>query len=291
VKNISKKLPVLVFGASGFIGKSITEYLNSKEYELLTPSSQECNLLNGEHVQQYFVAIKTPVQIVFCAGILSRKENSYSSLLKNIQMIQSLADAVSGFSIHSLIYLSSTDVYGSPKEIITENTAISPRSYYSLSKFSSEMILNMESLFSMPVTILRIPGIYGSGDQQKSIVGLFLDQLANNEAVNIKGDGSALRDYVQVNDVCRLIEHFLCSPYQGRVNVATGKSITIKDLVSILGKALGVTPKMNFKESGETDSPQRLVFDIAHLKGIVPAFQFTEIHTGIEDYVKCLAKN
>lgn len=291
MKDLSKKLPVLVLGASGFIGKSVTEYLNNKKYELITPSSQECDLLSVKQVRQYFEGITTPVQIVFCAGILGRRENSFSSLLKNIQMIQSLADMAPSLSIRSVVHLSSTDVYGSPTGIITENTIISPRSYYGLSKFSGEMIFNMESFFSIPVTILRIPGIYGAGDHQKSIVGLFLDQLANNGVVNINGDGSALRDYVQVNDVCRLVEHFLCSPYQGRVNVATGQSITIKDLVSILGKALGVSPKINFKENGGKAASQRLVFDITRLKGIVPAFQFTDIHTGIDDYVKCLAKN
>lgn len=281
-----EKISILVFGASGFIGETVAAYLQNKGYTLRTPSSQECNLFDVKQVRQYLLSIDGPFRIVFCAAILPYRGNSSLEMLQNIQMVQSLVEVASGCSIRSIIYLSTADVYGFPSERITEKTKISPRGYYGLGKFAGEVIMNM---VAVPVTILRLPGVYGPGDQQKSIVGLFLHQLANRQSLHVNGDGRALRDYVEVNDVCRLIEHFIGSPYRGTINVATGRSVPIKDIIGMIGKALGVSPTIHYKENKEAPS-QDLVFDVAHLREIVPSFRLTDIAQGIDNYANCLTR-
>jgi len=281
---------ILIFGANGFIGGSLSEYLRDKGHKISMPSSLECNLLNTESLFRHLSSLTNPVQIVFCAGITPQRDHSFQVMLKNIQMIHSLGEVISHFSIQSIIYLSSVDVYGFPSETITENSPLCPRGYHGLAKVASEMMLDITPSFTMPVTILRLPGVYGLGDRQKSIVGSFVNQLSNNKPVTIYGDGSTLRDYVQVNDVCRLIEGFFHVPYRGRINVATGQVISIKDLVILIGKALGVSPQIHFQMDRDVSFPKNLVFDISRLKKIAPEFQFTDIDEGITNYVHCMSK-
>lgn len=283
--------PILVLGASGFIGGSLVEYLKANGQEAIALSSGECDLLNKEALSEQLSSLTRSIKIVFCAGITPKRDNSFEAMLKNIQMIQSFGEAVSNVAVDSIVYLSSVDVYGSPPGIVTEESPISPRGYHGLAKLSSEIIFDITPSFSMPVTILRLPGIYGLGDRQKSIVGSFLNRLSNDEPLDIYGDGSVLRDYVEVSDVCRVIEHFISKPYHGRINVATGQSISIKDLIDVLAKALGILPKINFKKVEDISSPSDLVFDIARLNKIMPGFQFMDINDGINKYVCCLSKD
>lgn len=291
MNGISKKEPVLIFGASGFIGQSLAEHLSNKGYDLLTPSSSECDLLNVCQVREYLSTINTPVRIIFSAGILLQRDNSFASMTKNIQMVQSLAECASDVSISSIIYLSTTDVYGNPDGIITEDTRILPTSYYGLSKYAGEVIFGMPDFLSIPVTILRIPGVYGPGDHQKGTVALFLDRLVNNKVVTIHGKGDSLRDYVEAGDVSRIIESFISSPYHGVLNVATGKSITILELVSILAKALGVKPIIVHENTDNAPVHRNLVFNTFRLREKLPAYQLKSIYEGIAGYVNSLAKN
>ena len=88
-----------------------------------------------------------------------------------------------------------------------------------------------------------------------------------------------------------MIEYFICSPRQAKINVATGQSISIKDLIGVLGEIAGISPKINYNEIQDKNSPQNLVFDVTHLRTSVPSLSLTDIHKGIDHYVSCLAKS
>lgn len=282
--NLSKETPVLILGASGFLGSSLTDYLSGAEYNTITPSLEECNLLDVRSVSDYFSSLNKPVQIVFCAGILPNIEDSFRVMIQNMDMVHFMGEVIPQDSVSSIIFLSSADVYGFPQEKITERTPTSPRGYYGLSKFSSEVMLNIMPAFTMPVTILRLPGIYGPGNNEKSIVSFFFNQLISGKEISIRGDGSALRDYVHVKDVCHVIDHFLGLPYQGIVNVATGRSISIKELVAALADALQVSPEICFIKSEDTAFAGHLVFDTTHLQTHLLKFKFKDVYQGMKEY-------
>jgi len=282
--NYSKETPILIFGASGFIGGSLARTLDGKGYQTITPSSGECNLLDAKQLFRYLSSLKMPVKIAFCASIIVQKGNSFETMVKNIQMVQSLSEVIEHFSVSSVVFLSSTSVYNYSSEPLTENTPVSPQSLYGISKSVCEQLFDITRAFKMPVTILRIPGVYGAGDQQRSIVSVFLNQLMKDGQAHINGDGETLRDYVIVDDVCRLIEHFLSFPCNEKFNVATGHSLSIKELVAILGEALNISPHLIFNE--KRDNPnQDLIYNTAHLRKHIPNFQFTPIHEGVTSLV------
>ena len=49
---------ILLTGSSGFIGKNLKEYLLKKDYELLTPTHEELDLMDTVAVSEYLNAQK-----------------------------------------------------------------------------------------------------------------------------------------------------------------------------------------------------------------------------------------
>lgn len=285
----SKEVPILILGARGFVGSSLTRHLNNRGYKTITPSSQECDLLSKEQTLYYFSSLTTPVRIVFCARVTRQKENSFQSMLENIQMVQSLKESILPGTVNSIVYLSSADVYGFPLEAITEKTTVCPRGYYGLGKFVGEVILGMLSPLAIPVTTLRLPGIYGPGDGQQSVVGQLYNQLICTGRVTIYGDGETLRDYVEVEDVCSIVEHFIEWPLNEILNIVTGKSISINEMVSLIAKEMGLSPNIVYQEIKQR-AHNNLVFCHRNVTERIPGFSFVSIAQGIAKYVNDFRK-
>ncbi|HIB69793.1 MAG TPA: NAD-dependent epimerase/dehydratase family protein, partial [Phycisphaerales bacterium] len=74
-----------------------------------------------------------------------------------------------------------------------EETPAKPKSHYGVSKLMSEIVLPIELSPQTPLSILRLPGVYGPGDQGNSVVGLFAEKLLLGEPIKIAGDGTAKR--------------------------------------------------------------------------------------------------
>ena len=49
------KLRILVFGASSYIGRSLCDYLEKNNFEIIQSSTADCDFLNAESVKKFFV--------------------------------------------------------------------------------------------------------------------------------------------------------------------------------------------------------------------------------------------
>ena len=91
------------------------------------------------------------------------------------------------------------------------------------------------------------------------------------------------RDYVEVDDLCRVVQQFLRHPFPGVVNVATGKETTITDLVTTVGAVSGISFGLRFlpTQSAQGD----LVFDTGRLRSLYPDVRFKNLEQGIRGYI------
>jgi nucleoside-diphosphate-sugar epimerase len=216
-------------------------------------------------------------------------DNSWRSLSKNIAMAHNVAQSIPDTGLRSLIFLSSADVYG--KQIkhlpITEETIPNPDSYYAVSKLMSEQILTLELAGKCPVSILRLPGVYGPGDSFRSTIGRFVLSTLEEEPMYIFGTGEAHRDYVTVSDLTGVIDRLLEIPYEGVLNVATGTSVEFRELVALIGKYSGVGQDIRYNPQFDEGSGD-LIFDTARLKSVCPGIEFAGMSEGIAGYLKIL---
>ncbi len=283
-----RKLAVVVLGSSGFIGGSIAARLSSREYPVLGASSLDCDLTSTESTRGFFRGIVDDAVVVFCSAITRSVDDSAGAMLSNIRMADTFVRGVVDRQVRGVVFLSSLDVYGrTPALPITEATLPAPQSFYGISKLASEFILRRPGTLSCPVTILRLGGVFGEGDRGESVIGRLTRRVLRGEPVTIHGTGSVLRDYMAVHDVCRIVERALETLHDGVLNVASGGSSSINDLVRFIGDASGLQPRVEYG-AADTSAAGDLVFDTRGLRDAYPELRFTSIRDGVQEYVEAV---
>ena len=104
------------------------------------------------------------------------------------------------------IFSSSCAVYGEKDDCsIKETFPILPQSFYGISKYTSEMYIQIFNiLHQIPFTILRYANVYGPRQTSKGeggVISIFFKKVLNGESPFIFGDGEQTRDFVYVKDV------------------------------------------------------------------------------------------
>ncbi len=278
---------VAVFGHSGFIGRELSRQLAAGGWDVRGASSRECDLRDLSAVRSLTERLPHGAQLVCCAVVNRLVDDSFTTFERNLRIAEHVAAALPG-RITGVIYLSSVDVYGrSPALPVTERTAPAPSSYYGVAKLASEWLLRRKSSPACPVTVLRLPGVYGAGDRGQSVIGRLLAQLKRDGAVTVHGDGSSRRDYVEVGDVCAVIRAALERPADRLLNVATGISASIREIVGVLGEAAGVTPRIRHAPADGAAAGD-LVFDPAALRRALPDVTFKSVREGAAAYAAAM---
>ena len=278
---------VVILGASGFIGGRLARFVSSTtQYAVTGFSSSDCNLLDPRDTGRRLETCDDAAGVVICAAITRTVDDSQLSLKKNVSMIQNILASLGDRSPGTVVFLSSTDIYGLPpiQLPVTEQTLPRPNNYYGIGKLTAEKLL-ARHIRKSPLTCLRLPGVYGPGDGGCSVIGRLAGQVHRGEPLHITSGGRPRRDFVYVDDVCRVIARAIAEPCPGTFNVATGQSASIREILEILASKLNREPQI----ADEAEQPTRdhdLVFDTARLRDGFPDIQPRDMETGITDYLK-----
>jgi len=280
---------VLIIGSTSYVGRCLTEYANRNGALVTAVSSTHCNLLDTASACAFFGALDrgTAYDLVLLSVVNKDVANDYASYLDNVRMARNFMQAVSGAGarIKSVTYVSSVDVYGRrPALPLTENSQIAPDTWYGLAKYCCEWMLKTSGEIPCPTTVLRIPGIYGRGHRDRSVIGRFVRSMQDSRRVAISGSGQTLRDYTYVEDLCRLILQVIALRPGAIVNVASGASRAVVEIAKLVGAVLGQEFEIVPGEE-DTERDFDLVFDNQGLRTLLPDFRFTELRRGIESYL------
>jgi UDP-glucose 4-epimerase len=271
---------VLLLGHSGLIGRVLHAHLRASGWHVVGASTRECNLLDEDRCAAFFRALPGQCHVVMASVINRSVEDSHSAMTRNIAMMRNVCAQLDVHPPKSLVLLSTVDVYGtSPQVPVTEDTRLAPSSYYALGKLACEFLPSVMSTRAFPVTTLRLPGVYGTAPDEASIVARFMRTLAARGTVVIHGDGSILRDFVHVADVCEVVRRVLELPQPGVFNIAKGKSLTLLEIIDTLAAAVGAPPRLEF-DAHNSASAGSLVFDTRKLREAFPGLTFVSVQDG-----------
>jgi len=285
---------VIVLGASGFVGKYLfDEFSKAKELETIGFSSKELDLLSPRDLMGKLLDV-TPGDVLIVAAAITRlKENTFNSMSKNIQMVENIANVIDEHPVGQVVYLSTIDVYGIELERgckITEQTELAPNDYYAISKLTGEFLLKrMCGQRKIPLAILRLCGVYGPGDIEKSTIGTIVSAALRNKKITIYGDGKNLRDYVYVDDIYRIIRRIVTKRLNVTLNIATGRSYSIFNIAHMVQSLLPHYVSIEFKRKSGKKSVRRvrdLMFDISLFKKNFRGVQLKGIEKGVSDYLQ-----
>jgi len=278
---------LIVVGRNSYAGGWLLEHAQRAALpNVIGLASADCNFLDAEAVTRFFASLAPgEYTVVFLAVVNKQVRNSFESFLDNVTMVRNLVAGSRQAQVASLIYFSSVDVYGNrPVVPITERTPVAPDTWYGLAKYCGEWMLSGSGELDCPVTILRIPGVYGPARNDPSVIGRMAAELRRTGTIRIHGDGRFKRDYVFTGDVARLVLALREVKYNGVLNVATGHSRTLLETAQTIGSVLGGAFEI-VHEPADASRDFDLVFDNARLRSLFPDFVFTDLATGVRSYL------
>ena len=163
----------------------------------------------------------------------------------NVLGTQVLLDAALKANVKRFHHVSTDEVFGSlepndPK--FNENTKYDPRSPYSASKAASDHLVRAYyHTYGLPITISNCSNNYGPYHFPEKLIPLFVTNLVEGKKVPLYGDGSAVRDWLYVEDHAEAIDLILRKGKVGQTycvggnNEKTNKEVTLK-VLEIMGK-------------------------------------------------------
>lgn len=187
----------------------------------------------------------------------------------------------------ALTYISSGGaVYGAPERLpIRETDAALPITPYGAGHLAAETFTQMWARRSgSSLQILRCANVYGpyqAHDRDQGAVAIFLHRISGSHPVRIFGDGSALRDYVYIDDVADVVARIICDRVDaGTVNVGSGRGLTVLEIVEAIGHAIGQPPNVVFEPARDFDIRAHLL-DITRIQSCMP-YTPTDFEHGLE---------
>ena len=206
----------VVFGGSGFIGsRIITNLASSTKNECIAISSKDCDLRDPVNTNKFLYKILPDAMVIYAAGIPRLRSNNFASFAYNTRMIHNLINSFQEAPPRSVIFLSTMEVYGIPQELpIREETPVRPETLYGIGKAAAELMLQQwQRRSGTPLAILRLPGVYGPGDNGKGFIDALIQAVKTGKEFTLYGGGIERRDFVFVNDIARVIESLTKTPF------------------------------------------------------------------------------
>ena len=136
------------------------------------------------------------------------------------------------------IQVSTDEVYGSLGETgyFSENTHLDPRSPYSASKASADLIVkSYHDTHNMPVNITRCSNNYGPYQYPEKLIPLLIKNCLLKKPLPVYGDGLHVRDWLYVKDHCIAIDLVLHGAKNGEIyNVGGNNEKTNIEIVKLI---------------------------------------------------------
>jgi len=277
---------IIILGHSGFIGGQLERHLlKSGDGEVVGRSLSDIDLADSRSAADLASLFNLQTILVLAAAVKRQFGDTPDAFRKNMAIVENVCHSLKANPVRRVIFLSSAAVYGEETEnlSINEHTAVNPTSFYGIAKYCGERLLGKTCADGEKTSLisLRPPLVYGPGDKSNTYgpVGFCAAAMARRP-ITLWGDGTELREFIFIDDLCRLIELLIESEFSGELNVASGTRHCFADIVSILK---GKFPSLEVTSRPRTRPKANAAFDAGRLKALVPAtYQFTSLASGIE---------
>jgi len=257
---------ILVTGISGFIGNHCIPFLLERGYEVhaISRTSQESDnvkviwhyidLFNTEVVEEVFKRIRPTHFLHLAWKVESGLKLDSDENEKWYHLSKKLVSYFHENGGERLVITGSCFEYDHSNGIITEEfTPLKPNNEYGKNKNKLyQHLKNLKENDGISYTWARIFFTFGPGQKAQSLVPYVISSLMNNKVVETT-DGNQKYDYVYVEDVALALVLVLESSYNGAVNISSGKTLKLKDLISKIAK---VFDKENLIKFGERERPE-----------------------------------
>ena len=164
---------------------------------------------------------------------LSDLDDPTSYINNSILSTAIILSKLKNYKVDKIIYTSSASVYGD-NNYCKESDILQPSSLPASLKVSNE---NLVSEFcksnNIDYTIARIFNMYGGMDNF-SVISKIISAVKDKNELSLINNGSAIRDYIHIQDVASMYVKILDEKNIPVVNIASGNGISVRSILDFL---------------------------------------------------------
>ncbi len=312
---------ILVTGGAGFIGSHLCEALAArgdhvvaldnfdpfydrriKEENLADLSSQPSfRLVEGDirceaDLDRAFAAaerIDVVVHLAALAGVRPSLEAPLRYQDVNVGGTVQVMEAMRRHGVAKLVFGSSSSVYGNNDKVpFHEDDRVDfPISPYAATKRACELIAHTyHHLFDVSVFCLRFFTVYGPRQRPDLAIHKFARILRDGGSIPMFGDGTTRRDYTYIDDIVQGVLTAIDRVRGFRIyNLGESQTTELRELIDLLGAALGCTPVVE-RLPVQPGDVQQTFADIARARKELGYQPSTLVSEGIETFVTWFQK-
>ena len=249
---------VLVTGANGMLGRSVTNSLTKSNFEVIGITRKEVDLTYPIATKKIVVK-HAPDSIVHCAalvgGIQANILGGGKFLLQNLAIDSSLLTAAKELEVKDLVYIGSSCMYPANRDsALTEDQILTgplekTNENYALAKIiGSRMVEAIASEFDLNWRTFIASNLYGPYDHFGSDKSHLLSAIITKaiDAKNVKGkiemwgDGKPRREFTYVEDFSDWIAISInkLATLPQNLNLGIGTDHTVHEFYSMVLKAI-----------------------------------------------------
>ena len=262
-QNIKEKdtlMSIFLTGGTGFIGRKVVDLLLEKKetLHLLVRKTSNTEGLDKENIRLFVggitdknsitAAVQGCDKVIHSAAYAQNWAKSYSVYYKfNVEGLQNVAETSLAANVKKFVYVSTSVTFGpSFNEIVNENTPRKTDHFYTdyeKSKYEAEQEIQKFEDRGLPVITVNPARVYGPGFlREANSVTKMIRMFLKGQFPFLLGDGSAIGNYVFVDDAVQGIVSALYNKESGGKYILSGENCSLKDFFSILSEISGRKP-------------------------------------------------
>ncbi len=280
----------VITGGTGFVGSCLADALGRLGHETILATRGRHKQTNSQFWVEYDLQDSATV-----ANIIETKPDGIFHLAwsttpgsaenepaadARVNLGGSLAlfqQVAKNLSVPIVFASSGGTVYGKAETLpISESHPLDPVSIYGITKVAAERYAsNFRQLHDLDIRIARLSNPFGASQSVAKLQGaasIFARQVVLGEKVTIWGNGTVVRDYIDVEDAVGGLIAIMNAERSGKhetpiFNVGSGEGASLNELLQIIADAAGREPNVSYLSARAFDIPAN-VLDISKLTKI-----------------------
>lgn len=171
--------------------------------------------------------------------------NSSPFIKTNIVGVENLLRFSQKYNVKRFVQISTDEVYGSiMTEEASESSLLNPSSPYSASKAAADLLsIAYNRTHGLNVLITRSCNNFGINQHKEKFIPKTISAALKNENIIVYGNGKNIREWINVEDNCKLIAELIRNPENNGVyNITSGLRLSNLEVVE---RILNLLPHSN----------------------------------------------
>ena len=298
---MEKNAKIYVAGHRGMVGSAIVRELEKQGYKnIIVRTHKELDLCRQVEVEEFFAQEKPEYVFLAAAkvgGIGANSESPADFMYENMALEMNVLNAAWKNNVKKLMFLGSSCIYPkfAPQPMKEESLltgALEPTNEaYALAKIAGLKYCEyLKKQYGANFISVMPPNLYGPNDNyndtRSHVLPAFIRRfheakISNTPSVTCWGDGSALREFLYVDDLANACV-FLMNNYNETefINVGAGTDISIKELAELVAEIVGYKGEIIWDTSKPNGNPRKIV-DVSKINALGWEYK-TNLREGIK---------